>query len=67
MTSLTLYLYSRLCLTNQILEALEMLAPAAAAGGVLAVGSVLAMPPLPMTLASGAPPGFCLFLVLFFE
>ena len=55
--SLVLYIYTRLCLSDQILEALEMLVPAATAGGVYAAGSLLAMPPLPMTLASGVPPG----------
>ena len=34
-----------------------MLVPVATAGGVYAAGSLLAMPPLPMTLASGVPPG----------
>ena len=35
----------------------EAAVPAAAAGGVVAAGSLLSMPPLPMTMASGIPPG----------
>ena len=64
LVSLYLYLYTRLCLPDQILEALP---PVAAAGGVLAAGSLLATPPLPMTLASGVPPGLFLLLVSFFN
>ena len=35
----------------------EAAAPVAIAGGTIAAASLLAMPPLPMTLASGIPPG----------
>ena len=39
-------------------EAIEEAAPAAAAaGGSVAAAAMFAMPPLPMTLASGVPPG----------
>ena len=42
----------------EIFEAIEEAAPAvAAAGGSVAVATMFAMPPLPMTLASGVPPG----------
>ena len=43
---------------DSILDTLEeVAAPAAIAGGAIAVLTLFAMPPLPMTLASGIPPG----------
>ena len=33
---------------------------AAAAGGTVAAGALVAMPPLPMVAAGGAPPGKCI-------
>ena len=43
---------------DSILDTLEeVAAPAAIAGGAIAVATLFAMPPLPMTLASGIPPG----------
>ena len=42
----------------EVFEAIEEATPAvAAAGGSVAVAAMFAMPPLPMTLASGVPPG----------
>ena len=42
----------------EIFEAIEETAPAvAAAGGSVAAAAIFAMPSLPMTLASGVPPG----------
>ena len=42
----------------EIFGAIEEAAPAvAAAGGTVAAATLLSMPPLPMTLASGVPPG----------
>ena len=46
----------------EIFEAIEEAAPAvAAAGGSVAAAAMFAMPSLPMTLASGVPPGTKLF------
>jgi hypothetical protein len=43
---------------SKVPEVLSLLAaPVATAGGAFAVASFIAMPPLPMTLASGIPPG----------
>ena len=43
---------------DSILDTLEEVAvPAAIAGGAIAVATLFAMPPLPMTLSSGIPPG----------
>ena len=48
----------------EVFEAIEEAAPAvAAAGGSVAVAAMFAMPPLPMTLASGVPPGTKLFFL----
>jgi hypothetical protein len=56
--SLITYIYTRLCLFDGLLDTLaEVAAPAAIAGGTIAAASLFAMPPLPMTLASGIPPG----------
>ena len=49
----------------EIFEAIEEAAPAvAAAGGSVAVATMFAMPSLPMTLASGVPPGIFPFKLL---
>ena len=49
----------------EIFESIEEAAPAvAAAGGSVAVATMFAMPPLPMTLASGVPPGIFSFKLL---
>ena len=56
--SLITYIYTRLCLFDGLLDTLaEAAVPAAIAGGTIAAASLFAMPPLPMTLASGIPPG----------
>ena len=56
--SLYVYIYLRLCLGFGILNFLrDAAAPAAVAVGGVAATSLLAMPPLPMTLTSGVPPG----------
>ena len=42
----------------EVLEAIIEAAPAAVAtGGTVAAATLISMPPLPMTLASGVPPG----------
>ena len=48
----------------EFFEAIEEAAPAvAAAGGSVAAAAMFAMPSLPMTLASGVPPGTKLFFL----
>ena len=50
---------------TEIFEAIEEAAPAvAAAGGSVAVAAMFAMPSLPITLASGVPPGIFSFKLL---
>ena len=45
---------------TKVTEVLSHLAaPVAMAGGAFAAASFIAMPPLPLTLASGIPPGKC--------
>ena len=49
----------------EIFQAIEEAAPAvAAAGGSVAVAAMFAMPSLPITLASGVPPGIFSFKLL---
>ncbi len=59
--SLFSYIYTRICVLDSLGDALEEFAeaaaPAVAAVGTIGAVSFLAMPPLPMTLASGVPPG----------
>ena len=46
----------------EVLEAIIEAAPAAVAtGGTVAAATLISMPPLPMTLASGVPPGIFFF------
>ena len=50
----------------EVFEAIEEAAPAvaAAAGGSVAAAAIFAMPPLPLTLASGVPPGIFFFKLI---
>ena len=46
---------------DDLFDMLRENAPAAAAaGGTVAAGALVAMPPLPMVAAGGAPPGKCI-------
>ena len=56
-------IYTRFCLVEDVLDAVSAAAaPATVAVGTLAAGALWAMPPLPMTLASGIPPGMSLLI-----
>ena len=50
---------------QEIVEDIAEAAPAsAAAGGSVAAGGLVGSPPLPMTLASGVPPGITILLII---